>query len=324
MKPEINIFLASFIRGIMDNKSFSIMKQEFYNAAFGINDKCYLLIDASLEYYRSDNFVRDLIKNNDAHLICSHRNELHDALPLYLISFDVHNVKDVEYFDKSIRYAINELKPERIEAGEGRSICAWISTALTKEQLSDFISRMMVQTFPSGEDVLIRYFDPSVFGLLFCVFDNWQKQQLLSGINTWCYIDSNGEYQVKNGNGDSIKKLNYSLALSESDVSDINNIRVINAILLIYRKAHDSKEINEKQVTELLYPALRYFYSHFTAIDNDVIEFGLDVLKARRLFYLQGIFERYTLGSDKKKLTDYVNIKSRIANLEWQKAISST
>lgn len=111
-----------------------------------------------------------------------------------------------------------------------------ISTELNREQLSESISGMIIQPLQSGNDILVRYFDPSVFGLLLSILDNWQSQQLLRDINFWCYIDGDGNAQVINGGGEQTKKLNYSLGLSEDDLSKINNILVINRVLRLYRK----------------------------------------------------------------------------------------
>lgn len=306
----------------MDNEFFQKIKEEIFNAAFAKNGRCSLMIDASLKQYQSNSFLYDALKDYPLYPIIFYQDELHEALPLYLVPLDVHSIRDKELFHNSIHHALYELGAERINNGEGRSVCAWISTPLTTEQLSESISRSAVQTTQSGGDVLIRYFDPSVFGLLLPVLDGWQKQQLLRNINAWCYIDGDATAQVVNGNGESVKKLSFSLELTESNWIDLNNILVINNILRKYREINGMGKVNEQQAGRLLQPALRYFYDHFSSVGEGVNEFGLDILTAQQLFYQRGVFEQYLRNKYAANLPLYSDVKSRVGCMEWEKAFS--
>lgn len=306
----------------MDNKSFHKIKEMIFNAAFEKNGRCFLLIDASLKQYQSNSFLYDALKDYQLYPVMFYQDELHDALPLYLVPLDAQSTRDNELFYNSIHHALYELGAERINAGEGRSVCAWISTPLTTEQLSESISRSAVQTVQPGGDVLIRYFDPSVFGLFLPVLDSWQKQQLLRNINVWCYIDGDATAQVVNGNGENVKKLSFSLELTDSNLVDINNILIINKILRKYREINGMGKINEQQAGSLLQPALRYFYAHFSSVGEGGNEFGLDILTAQQLFYQGGVFEQYLENKHAENLPLYSDVKSRVDCVEWEKAFS--
>lgn len=296
----------------MSNKTFDKIKEEIFNAVFGKNGQCFLLIDAALEQYQSDMYLYDILKDYESYPVAFHQNELQGALPLYLIPLNVQKKRDNKLFNHSIYHALNELEFERINAGKGRSVCAWISTQLTWEQLSESISRSAVQPVQSGGDVLIRYFDPSVLGLLLPVLDDWQKQQLLSNINVWCYINGDGTAQIVNGDGEALKKLNYSLGLTALNLSEMSNILVINNVLRQYRRIGAMEKLSEQQAARLLHPALHYFYSHFASTGNDAIEFCIDVLTAQRLFYQDEVFDRYVLNNRNESLLVYADIKTRI------------
>lgn len=306
----------------MDNKFFHKAKEGIFNSAFAKNGRCFLLIDASLKQYQSNSFLYDALKDYQLYPVMFYQDELHDALPLYLVPLDVHSTRDNELFHNSIHHALYELGSERINAGEGRSVCAWISTPLTIEQLSENISRSAVQTVQSGGNVLIRYFDPSVFGLFLPVLDSWQKQQLLRNINAWCYIDGEATTQVVSGNGENVRKLSYSLELTDSNLVDINNIIIINNILRKYREVNGIGKVNEKEAGKLLQPALRYFHAHFSSVGEGVNEFGLDILTAQQLFYQRGLFEQYLQNKHAANLPLYSDVKSRVECLEWDKAFS--
>ncbi|WP_410751587.1 hypothetical protein [Citrobacter sp. U14242] len=296
----------------MDSKHFCDIKEIITNAAFGKNRRCFLLIDASLEQYQSDAFLHDIIKDYKSYPVIFHQRELQGALPIFLFPLNSMSERDSELFNSSICHSLNELKSEKLDSGEGRSVCAWISSELTGEQLAEQIALSAVQSIRTVGDILLRYFDPSVFGPLMPLLDSWQKQQLLSNINVWSYIDGDGNAQVVNGDGECKKKLNYSLGLTELNVSEMSRVLVVNKILRVYRKMNVVDKLSECEVVKLLHPALNYFYSSFSPSDNDVIEFGLDVLSAQRLFYQDGVFDKYIFPHHNKTLQSYSEIKSGI------------
>lgn len=300
----------------MDDDFFYDAKEKIFSAAFGKNGQCFLLIDASLRQYKSDVFLYNFLENYKSYCVTFNQSELQGALPLLLFPLTTMNKTERELFNNSIFHSLNELKSERVESGEGRSVCAWISTELTGEQLAEQIALSSVQKIQSVGDILLRYFDPSVFGPLMPVLDSWQKQQLLSNINTWSYIDGDGIAQVVNGDGECKKKLNYSLGLTELNLSEISRILVLNTILRTYRKMNVVQKIGEYEMVNLLHPALSYYYSSFVPSDKDVIEFGLDVLISQKLFYQHGIFNKYMCGKCSKRLQSYKDVKSRIESYE--------
>lgn len=296
----------------MDSESFDNVNEKITNAAFGKNGHCFLLIDASLEQYQSETFLVDILRDYKSYPVKFHQRELQGALPLYLCPLSTLGERDSQLFKNSIYHSLNELKVEKLDSGEGRSVCAWISTDLTGEQLAEQIALSALQSIQSVGDILLRYFDPSVLGLLMPILDKWQKQQLFSNINTWSYIDGDGIAQIVNGDGECKKKLNYSLGLTELNVSDMSRILVVNKILRAYRKMSIVHKLSECEMVNLLYPALEFYYSTFSPSDNDVINFGLDVLNAQRLFYLEGVFSKCMFNNRSADLYSYLDIKSRI------------
>ncbi|MGS6310247.1 hypothetical protein ACVGV5_26585, partial [Enterobacter sichuanensis] len=296
---------------VMDSESFYDINEKINNAAFSKNGHCFLLIDASLEQYQSEAFLSDILRDYKSYPVKFHQRELQGALPLYLFPLSTLSERDGQLFNNSIYHSLNELKVEKLDSGEGRSVCAWISTDLTGGQLAEQIALSVVQPIQSVGDILLRYFDPSVFGLLMHILDKWQKQQLLRNINAWSYIDGDGMVQVVNGDGECKKKLNYSLGLTELNFSEMSRILVINKILRAYRKMGVVHKLSECEMVNLLRPALGYYYSTFSPSDNDVINFGLDVLNAQRLFYQGGVFSKY-IDNCGAHLQLYSDIRSRI------------
>lgn len=308
----MDFFNISLVGLIMSSEFFYNIKDKITNAATGKNGQCFLLIDSSLKQYQPDNFLYDVLKNYKYYSIAFHQSELHDALTLSLFPLQTINERDEELFNDSIYHSLNELKNEMLDSGQGRSVCAWISTELTGEQLAEQIALTAVQSIKSVGDILLRYFDPSVLGALIPVLDNWQKQQLLSNINTWSYLDGDGVAQIVNGDCACKRKLNYSLGLTELNLEQMNRISNVNTILRAYRKMNVVDRLSEREAVKLLHPALGYFHSSFSPSDNDIIEFGLDVLLRQRPFYLDGSFDKYKLNNRSKKPLSYSDAKARI------------
>ncbi|WP_048957999.1 DUF4123 domain-containing protein [Enterobacter bugandensis] len=299
----------------MEANSFNDVKEKISSAAFSKRGNCFLLIDASLKDYQTESFLSDTLRDYKSYSIIFHHKQIQGALPLYLFPLDKLSEKDDRLFNNSIQHSLSELKQEKLEAGEGRSVCAWISTNLAGEQLAEQIALTTVQPTQSVGNILIRYFDPSVFGLLIPVLDKWQKEQLLSNINTWSYLNGDGVVHTMNGDGECRKKLNHSLGLTDRNVSEINFILFINKILRVYRNTNTIHKLSECEAGELLRPALAYYYSSFSPSESDVIEFGLDVLSAERLFYLDGLLFKYMLNRHSKEYEAYKDIKTKIDNL---------
>lgn len=292
----------------MSSESFDDIKEKITSAAFGKNGYCFLLIDSSLKQYQSDAFLYDILKGYESYSVTFHQSELQGALPLSLFPLKIFNERDAQLLNNSIYHSLKELKSEKLDSGEGRSVCAWISTALTGELLAEQIALFAVQSIQSVGNILLRYFDPSVFGPLMSFLDSWQRQQFLSNIDTWCYLDGDGVAQTVNGDGECKKKLNYSLGLTESNLSEMHRISIINNILRVYRKMNVADKLREREAVNLLRSALDY-YSSFSPSINDIIEFGLEILLTQRRFYQGGIFDKNTLHNRIKNLQLYSDAK---------------
>lgn len=296
----------------MDGDSFKDIKEKITRAAFGTNGCCFLLIDASLKEYQTGSFLHDTLKVYKSYPVIFQHKELQGTLPLYLFPLSKLSEKDDQLFNNSIHHSLSEIKNEKLAAGEGRSVCAWISTNLTGGQLAEQIAMSAVQSIKSLGDILLRYFDPSVFGLLIPALDKWQKEQLLSNVNTWSYINGDGEVHTVNGDGECRKRLSHSLGLTDSNVCEIKLILVVNKILRVYRNADVAHKLSECEAVKLLRPALGYYYSSFSPSENDVVEFGLDVLSAQKLFYQDGLFCKYMLNRRGKEHPTYIDVKLKI------------
>jgi hypothetical protein len=83
----------------------------------------------------------------------------------------------------------------------------------------------------------------------------------------------------------------------------------VNKILRVYRNADVAHKLSECEAVKLLRPALGYYYSSFSPSGNDVVEFGLDVLSAQKLFYQDGLFCKYMLNIRGKEPPTYIDVK---------------
>jgi hypothetical protein len=298
--------------GNADN--FLAIKDEIFDTVFGHDKRTFLLIDATLKNYGSEPELFEILKAYNVYPINFSCHELDGVFPLYLVLLESDNIKDREFFEISVRSALDALEPDNIKQGKGRCVCAWFSSQLSIEQISDFIINTAIQHIQNIGDVLIRFFDPAVLGALLDILDSWQKQRLLSNVNVWCYIDGDGIVRSLNGNGDS-KKLSYSLGLTESDLLELKNIEVINKILLEYRGIGQNVLLSEIRAIQLLRPAIRFYSTHFIVEeDDDIVKFGMDVLISQKHFYLSPEFSKYLPENNHNIKKSYNQLKSMISD----------
>ncbi|HCC5835713.1 DUF4123 domain-containing protein [Citrobacter farmeri] len=298
---------------------FSI-KKGMNDTIFGHGKKSFLLIDATLENYDSEPGLFEELKKHNVYPIKFSHPELVGALPLFLVELDEQVVSSQKLFEISICSALKALRPENLKQGKGRCVCGWLTSPLTIEQLSRFISNSAIQHIQGVGDILLRFFDPSVLRPLLEILDPWQQQRLLDNIDVWFYLDGNGILQSVNGEGKS-KKLSFSLGLVEKNLRDIQNIEVTNKILLEYRAKEQNIIIPEIQAIRLLRPALRFFSIHFMIEENDIFQFGVDVLTSKHEFYLSPDFSKHLPHDNSKK--KYKDIKMAIGDNQWSCMLSS-
>ncbi|MDN8996927.1 hypothetical protein Q0P57_13740, partial [Staphylococcus aureus] len=89
----------------------------------------------------------------------------------------------------------------------------------------------------------------------------------------------------------------------------------INGILREYRKTQIIERVSESEAAKLLHPAIRFFNAHFSSAGNGIIEFGLDILFAQKLFYQGGLFDRYIHGEQSENLPLYTDVKLKLKSL---------
>ncbi|EOD1043565.1 TPA: DUF4123 domain-containing protein [Citrobacter farmeri] len=296
--------------------SFSIIRDELSHTIFERNGKAFLLIDATLEHYDSETELFERLKAHNVYPLTFAHPQVDGVLPLLLILLEQRDSNSQALLDLSIRTALEEITPEKLKQGNGRSVCAWISSQLNLEQLSSFISNTAIQHISDVGDVLIRFFDPSVLGALLDILDSWQRQRLLDNTDLWCYIDGDGTLQSVNNDGNA-KKLSYSLGLTKDDFLEFQNIETINKILLVYRAKEKQITLSEIQMIRLLRPALRFFSEHFVGTNDDVVEFGVDILNSKRNFYLSPVFSTYFSVNNQSNKRHYKEFKSISGSIRW-------
>ncbi|MCS2153169.1 DUF4123 domain-containing protein [Scandinavium goeteborgense] len=300
------------------NNNHHELEVKLHDAVFGNNGKCFLIIDPTLErYHASTSFFEMLIKHNKHHISFPHQ-DLDGSLVLWLVSLDSNIPADLALFEASIAHSLNELKPENVSQGIGRIVCSWISTELSINDFSEQISHIAIQRMQNMGSILLRFFDPAVFGSLYDILDDWQRQQLLTNINAWCYLDGDGMPQIFNGDGGVFKKLNHSLGLTDSNLSKLHVIFRINRVLQRYRRLNIPEGMCERQASRILHPAMSYFLSNFDTSDEGYVDFGIDVLINTSRFYLNPTFEKYIKDTANNGLPLYHIVRSRIDKNMWE------
>ncbi|MFP1755452.1 DUF4123 domain-containing protein [Lonsdalea quercina] len=302
--------------------SFNILKEEAYERIFSTRNECYMLIDPMLIEHKKDRgFFFRLSGSNYIKTALPHP-ELDGVMELWLVLLKKEKTDDCELLELSLHHALGELQSENLLAGEGRSVCGWITSELNIEAIAEDLSRSAIQKRPSGGFSLIRYYDPSVLGAMMEIIDPWQRKRLLANIDSWTWINGDGELCTVYGSGNAANKMDFSLGLTEYHLAELKKVISINKILRKYRRSNSHEVIKENQAIKMLLPALDYFSAHFSQMDDGMVEFGIDVLTINTDFYKHKKIERYFINYEVGSLPGYCNCKAMIKKNEWQSMLA--
>lgn len=260
------------------------VNNDFYQSTLNV-EKLYLLIDLTLKNDGGDYFSKEqLIKLEHCYIPFPH-HDLKNTSELLLVCLTKKNTEHTALIELSVRCSLAEINPERLKKGHGRSICAWINSTLSIQELGREISHSSIQKINKDSDVLFRFYDPAVFGSMDAFLNAWQKKRLLNNIITWYYLNGDGELCKESGAGECLDKLDFSLGLSMDVWRRMQYISLVNKILLSYRRNYEHARVPERKAFQWLIPALEYYFSHFTLGESDYIDFGIDVLMLSPDFY---------------------------------------
>jgi hypothetical protein len=199
---------------------------------------CCLVIDAAAGELVTDSALLQALQDHILVPVPSRHPDLDASMMPRLVAIDSSTSSGSEALQGTLRVALDELDPQRLRAGYGRQISAWLCCEI-HDDLSDqclplqaHLSRSLLQTRDS-RTVLLRWYDPAVLWGLWPLLDDDQRVALFGPIQSASILSPIGGWlrlQRPAGSVES-KPPTTDLSLSSDQWLDIDHLTALNGAL---------------------------------------------------------------------------------------------
>lgn len=303
---------------LASQSQYKVIREELRQRFSSKDNKCVLMVDAALLRQRTDEqeFISELDRRQVLRVPVASQYLTDEFFP-WLVALDLSSFEDIDLFDKSIKLALNEIEPQKIQNGCGRLICGWLSIYGALEDASIHLGKTALQR-KKDKDILIRYYDPAVATLFWKVLDDWQRQRLLGTITNWYSIDGDGQLTHRSGLVQQYAQLSFSLSLSPESWQNIDMIVIVNLILREYRKDNiDKTRLSEVQVFDAVLPALRRAQQYMFKNKEDLVTYGLHALNVSPDFDCHPEISRLLTMQRAQPDRSYRDAISSVSSKQW-------
>jgi hypothetical protein len=137
-----------------------------------------------------------------------------------------------------LRHSI-KLGLERSRAGSGAPrICAWLFTNSALREIHDEFQQRLNVSYPSGEKIYFRYFDPRVMPQLKRILmqkskakDTSDFSDVLGSVNIWCHMNLNGKLESYQNQKAFLSRSRGNLRFEKNTAAAIDRISLVNRII---------------------------------------------------------------------------------------------
>lgn len=199
-------------------------------------EQVYLLIDReALPEDVADPFTCALVEQRPVPVMLPHRKLAMSSCP-WLIKFDPEQTAHHALLVHSVFHALEELHPNRLREGAGRAVCGWLTSPYDTAVVAKQLGHTAIQRLISGQQILLRYYDPAIHSILWSQLDDVQRERWLGVISGWYYPDGDGQLVSHRHSPAPYAYMTFSLMLSPEDEPHINQAGKIGRVLERYRQ----------------------------------------------------------------------------------------
>jgi len=263
----INFDYSPQAQQMQAEKMLALIEQEMR----GSTETLYLFIDPVPLVLQTDTtFFDRLVARRPVPVSLPHKAISASDYP-WLVALNLSNDDDRKLLVLSITVALDEIHPDKLCRGKGRSVCGWLTSLHSIEDVAKQVGHTAIQQQPSHQMMRMRYYDPAVNSILWPVLEEFRQQRVMGILSRWILLDGDGQPVVRRYRADSALHLTFLLGLSQEQTDFIlHDAGIINRALRRYRLlAMDMPRYPELTAARLVSEALGRVRSHPAFHDDD-------------------------------------------------------
>lgn len=280
----------------------------------------YLLIDReALPEDVMHPFIGALVDQRPVPVTLPHRNLSMDRHP-WLIPLDLTQATHQALLVSSVRHALEEQHPDRLCNGGGRAVCGWLTSPFDTAVVTKQLGHTAIQRLISGQQILLRYYDPAIHSVLWSHLDDLQRERWLGVLSGWHYLNGDGSLVSHDHSPSPYPYMTFSLMVNPQDEIHISQTGKIVCVLERYRQAHINKPRHDEAtaVTIIRRALKRAQQLHGFDNDTDQQALALDCLRLHPELDMHPRMKILLSPREREQGTDYATCTGALSDRDWQ------
>jgi len=280
----------------------------------------YLLIDwEALPEDVMHPFITALVEQRPVPVKLPHHKLTADRQP-WLIKLNLLQPAHHTLLALSTRHALEEQHPDRLCNGGGRAVCGWLTSPYDTNDVAKQLGHTAIQSLVSGQQILLRYYDPAIHGILWPQLNDLQHERWLGVLSGWHYLDGDGQLVSHCHSPSAYPYMTFSLMVSPEDEIHISQTGKIVSVLERYRQAqiNQSRHDDITAITIVREALLRA--QHLHGFDNDIDQqaLALDCLRLHPRLDTHPRMQILLSPRERESETDYAACVAALSVRDWQ------
>lgn len=196
-------------------------------------------------------FITALAEQRPVPVRLPHRKISMDRYP-WLIKLDLTQPAHHALLELSVFHAQEELHPDRLCNGGGRAVCGWLTSPYDTSTLAKQLGHTAIQRLISGQQILLRYYDPAIHSALWQQLNDLQRERWLGGLSGWHYLNGDSQLISHCHTASPYALMAFSLMLSPEDEFRIVLCSKICRTLECYRQTQINQPRHDEATAILL------------------------------------------------------------------------
>lgn len=283
-------------------------------------ESLYLLIDReALPENVTDPFISALVDQRPVPVMLPHRKLAMTRYP-WLIKLDLMQTAHSALLVHSVFHALEEMHPDRLCNGGGRAVCGWLTSPFDTVVVAKQLGYTAIQQLISGQQILLRYYDPAIHSVLWKQLNDLQRERWLGVISGWYYPDGDGELVSHCHTPSPYAFMSFSLMLGPDDEPGISLAGKAGCILECYRQALiNQPRHDETTAIDIVRRALKRA-QQLHGFDNksDQQALALDCLRLHPELDMHPRVKILLSPREREPETDYATCTGALSDRDWQ------